>query len=162
MGEFLGTVLGCYADDYALISDTSIWKDKLGQRVASAGITLETRPLDERIVCGERFDTNGFKSENDVILQDGSVEKALNDVVISRGGYARLIALRASVGQELIGRYVADGLIVSTPTGSTGYSLSAGGPIICPEVECMVLTPICPHSLQHRPVVANASQTVTN
>ena len=73
MGEFLGT-LGCYAGDYALISDTSIWKDKLGQKVASEGITLETRPLDERIVCGERFDINGFKSENGVILRDGVLE----------------------------------------------------------------------------------------
>ena len=67
MGEFLGTALGCYAGDYALISDTSIWKDKLGQKVASSGITLETRPLDERIVCGERFDSNGYKSENGVM-----------------------------------------------------------------------------------------------
>ena len=74
MGEFLGTALGCYAGDYALISDTSIWKDKLGQKVASEGITLETRPLDERIVCGERFDINGFKSENGVILRDGVLE----------------------------------------------------------------------------------------
>lgn len=97
----------------------------------------------------------------DVCLPDGSIKTALNDVVVSRGGYARLIAVRASVGEELIGRYVADGLIISTPTGSTGYSLSAGGPIICPEVECVVLSPICPHSLQHRPVVANATQTIT-
>ena len=74
MGEFLGTALGSYAGDYALISDTSIWKDKLGQRVASSGITLETRPLDERIICGERFDSNGYKSENSVILRDGVLE----------------------------------------------------------------------------------------
>ena len=71
MGEFLGTALDCYAGDSALIGGTSIWRDKLGQQVASAGITLETRPLDERIVCGERFDADGFRSENGVILQDG-------------------------------------------------------------------------------------------
>lgn len=85
---------------------------------------------------------------------------ALNDVVVSRGGYARLIGMDAYVDQDLVGHFIADGLIVSTPTGSTGYSLSAGGPIICPEVECMLLTPVCAHSLQHRPVVTSASQTV--
>ena len=86
---------------------------------------------------------------------------ALNDVVVSRGGYARLIGMNAYVDEDFVGRFLADGLIVSTPTGSTGYSLSAGGPIICPEVECMLLTPVCAHSLQHRPVVTSASQTVT-
>ncbi len=86
---------------------------------------------------------------------------ALNDVVVSRGGYARLIGMDARVGNDLIGRFIADGLIVSTPTGSTGYSLSAGGPIICPEVECMLLTPVCAHSLQHRPVVISAAQTIS-
>jgi len=85
---------------------------------------------------------------------------ALNDVVVSRGGYARLIGMNAFVDEDLVGRFLADGLIVSTPTGSTGYSLSAGGPIICPEVECMLLTPVCAHSLQHRPVVTSAAQTV--
>lgn len=86
---------------------------------------------------------------------------ALNDVVVSRGGYSRLIAMDAFVDKDLVGHFIADGLIVSTPTGSTGYSLSAGGPIICPEVECMLLTPVCAHSLQHRPVVTSASQSVS-
>lgn len=86
---------------------------------------------------------------------------ALNDVVVSRGGYARLIGMDALVDEDLVGHFIADGLIVSTPTGSTGYSLSAGGPIICPEVECMLLTPVCAHSLQHRPVVTSAAQTIS-
>ena len=86
---------------------------------------------------------------------------ALNDVVVSRGGYARLIGMDAFVENDLVGHFIADGLIVSTPTGSTGYSLSAGGPIICPEVECMLLTPVCAHSLQHRPVITSAAQTVS-
>jgi len=85
---------------------------------------------------------------------------ALNDVVVTRGGYSRLITLNAWMKDDLVGRFTADGLIVSTPTGSTGYSLSAGGPIICPEVECMLITPVCAHSLQHRPVVTSASGPV--
>ena len=86
---------------------------------------------------------------------------ALNDVVLSRGGYSRLIGVNAWVDGDRVGPFIADGLIVSTPTGSTGYSLSAGGPLVCPEVECMVLTPICAHSLQHRPVVTSPAQTIT-
>jgi len=136
----------------------------LGINMGHIGFLVESEMDGLKDVC-RRLKEDDFTIENrmmlEVVLQDGSVETALNDVVISRGGYARLIALQASVGREVIGRYVADGLIIATPTGSTGYSLSAGGPIVCPEVECMVLSPICPHSLQHRPVVADASQIVT-
>lgn len=147
-------------------TQTAIERDVplLGINVGHIGFLVESE-LDGLLDACRRLREDDFILESrmtlDAVLQDGTVKTALNDVVISRGGYARLIAVRASVGEEMIGRYVADGLIISTPTGSTGYSLSAGGPIICPEVECMVLTPICPHSLQHRPVVANASQTVT-
>ncbi len=83
---------------------------------------------------------------------------ALNDAVINRG--SRLIAVSAYISDDLIGRYVADGVIVSSPTGSTGYSLSAGGPIISPDVKCMVVSPICPHTLHHRPVVVSPQETI--
>lgn len=85
---------------------------------------------------------------------------AVNDVVVSRGGYARLITINALVDGESSGRYVADGLVVATPTGSTGYSLSAGGPIISPNVDCLVITPICAHTLQHRPSVVQGSADI--
>lgn len=91
---------------------------------------------------------------------EGQSWLALNDVVLSRGGYSRLVGVSASVNGENAGLYIADGLIVSTPTGSTGYSLSAGGPIVHPEVECILLTPICAHSLQHRPVITSAGQRI--
>lgn len=84
----------------------------------------------------------------------------VNDVVISRGGYSRLVMLEAYVDEDLISKYFADGIIVSSPTGSTGYSLSAGGPIVSPDIEGMIVTPICAHSIQIKPVLINANKTI--
>ena len=78
---------------------------------------------------------------------------AMNDFVIDRGGHYRLVRLMTHIDDEFLNTYIADGLIVATPTGSTAYSLSAGGPILSPEMNAMVITPICPHSLSARPVV---------
>lgn len=147
-------------------TQTAIRRDVpvMGINVGRIGFLVESELESLPEVC-RRLRQNDYTVEKrmmlDAVLADGSVETALNDVVISRGGNARLIAMQVTAGREIVGRYVADGLIIATPTGSTGYSLSAGGPIICPEVECMVLSPICPHSLQHRPVVIDAAQSVT-
>ncbi|MEI6604278.1 MAG: NAD(+)/NADH kinase [Verrucomicrobiota bacterium] len=78
---------------------------------------------------------------------------ALNEVALARGETGRLVAVRASVNGELLNHYRADGLIVATPTGSTAYSLSAGGPLIEPAAAVFVITPICPHSLSQRSLV---------
>lgn len=78
---------------------------------------------------------------------------ALNDAVLTRGGFARLIQVNTFINGEHFGTFTADGVIVATPTGSTGYSLSAGGPIVEPGVHCMILTPVCAHSLQHCPCI---------
>ena len=85
----------------------------------------------------------------------------VNEVSISRGMSQRMIALDALVGQTLVDHYIADGVVVASPTGSTGYSLSAGGPIISPDVDCFVLNPICPHTLQSRPIVLSHKEYVT-
>ncbi len=119
-------------------------------------ITIETLfPELERAFRGEhRIGTRRMLRCE--IHRDGqvvSVYEALNDAVITKAALARMIDLEARVDKHFVCRYKADGLIISTPTGSTAYSLSAGGPIIFPTVGCLCLTPICPHMLTNRPVI---------
>ncbi len=85
----------------------------------------------------------------------------LNDVVVHKGGVARVVRLKVSVDGDEVAQYSADGIIVSTPTGSTAYSMSAGGPIVVPTVDAIVVTAICPHTLAVRPLVLPATAVVT-
>jgi NAD+ kinase len=85
---------------------------------------------------------------------------ALNEVTLARGDTGRLVSLRARVNKELLNDYRADGLIVATPTGSTAYSLSAGGPLIGPDAAVFVITPICPHSLSQRSLVLSNESVI--
>ncbi len=96
------------------------------------------------------------------VFEEGRPEKrlSLNDFVISKAGLCRLITLDVYVNEEWIDTYVADGLIVSSPTGSTGYNLSAGGPVLAPEVPAVIITPICPHSLNKRSLVVSSGDRI--
>ncbi len=86
--------------------------------------------------------------------------EALNDVVVTKASIARMLDLVVNVDAHFVCRYKADGLIVSTPTGSTAYSLSAGGPIVFPSVGALCLTPICPHTLTNRPVIVSDASVI--
>jgi NAD+ kinase len=116
-----------------------------------------------RALLEDRF-TLRARIENEREVKDDNLF-ALNDIVVHTSGAARVTPLTLHVGngssREEIGSFAADGVILATPTGSTAYSMSAGGPIIVPEVECIVVTPICPHSLAVRPLVIPASHEVS-
>ena len=108
-----------------------------------------------------------YKFEARALIEAGGLGRkkkihatALNDIVISRGAVSRLIALDVSVNGEPITRYRCDGLIVSSPTGSTAYSLAAGGAIVLPTAEVFALTPICPHALSNRSIILPLSATI--
>lgn len=99
-----------------------------------------------------------------VSLGDGTMvqtQRALNDVVVHKGGVARVVRVNVMVDGESVGPFSADGIIIATPTGSTAYSLSAGGPILLPGLEAICITPICAHTMTVRPLVASAASIIT-
>jgi NAD+ kinase len=109
----------------------------------------------ERLLRGEHRIDERRLLDATVKRRDGSSASfhALNDVVITKGALARIIQLDAYIDEDFMATFLADGLIIATPTGSTAYSLAAGGPIVLPSLACTVVTPICPHTLTNRPLV---------
>jgi NAD+ kinase len=121
----------------------------------------------------DRLFIDDYRIENRIMIQgniihnttypqsmENSMGYALNDVVITRKGFSRIISLGIYVNDELVDNFLGDGVIISTPTGSTAYNLSAGGPIVIPQASVMVITPICPHSLSPRSIVVSAEDTI--
>jgi NAD+ kinase len=108
-----------------------------------------------RIFAGDYTVDKRMMLQADLVRDGKKIGKfhALNEVAITQGTVSRLLMLKTKVGNRKLANYRADGLIVATPTGSTAYSLSAGGPIIHPAIRAFIVTPICPHSFTHKPIV---------
>lgn len=144
-----GTIL--HAAKLAASRQLPVLGINVGRLGFMAGMELNELDRLEKVVCGEYELDNRMMLE--VSVGGTLVSHALNDVVISKGAVSRLIDIRVDCSGHQVGHYRADGLIVFTPTGSTAYSLSAGGPVIDPEFESIGLTPICPHSLISRTIL---------
>jgi NAD+ kinase len=137
----------------------------LGVNVGSLGFLTEVA-LPEMYEALEEIITDGYKCEERMnvdaeVFREGeqvAAYTALNDMVINKGALSRVIELKMAIDCNYLATYTADGLIVSTPTGSTAYSLSAGGPIVNPTMEALIATPICPHTLAVRPMILAPDQ----
>lgn len=134
----------------------------LALNIGSRGFLTESKPegfkdlLDEIIARKYHVDKRDMLQ----VRVGDKVYFGLNDVVLSRGSTTRAGKFNVSVNGQLVDKYTSDGVIVSTPTGSTAYNLSSGGPIIAPDVEAFVITPIAAHSLHTRPIVTNSSNMI--
>src|SRR5229473_2619479 len=119
-------------------------------------VTLEEMyPAIERVLAGHFITEHRMMMDIEVSRANKrtAVYRALNDVVINKGTISRMIEIETRVDKQYVSKFKADGLIVATPTGSTAYNLSAGGPIVFPTMSAMIVTPICSHTLTNRPIV---------
>lgn len=150
---------GTYLSAARLMVDVS--KPILGVNMGTLGFLTEVRREEIFDALNKILSSKKLKFSERVMLQVELIRKnrtvvqgrVLNDAVISKGAISRIIGIKIDVNGEWANTVRADGLIVSTPTGSTAYSLAAGGPIVMPTLDCMMLTPICPHGLTQRPIV---------
>jgi len=134
----------------------------LGVNLGSLGflteVTRRELPAMLNLVIQGQFKVSDRMMLDAVIYREGQIlgeHTVLNDVVINKGALARIIDMKTSVDGSHLTTFKADGLIIATPTGSTGYNLAAGGPIIYPGINSLVMTPICPHMLTNRPIIVS-------
>lgn len=141
----------------------------LGVNLGNIGFSTEIHNLEKIFPALEEFFSGDYHIDERLLLRVTLYRKgkkiathlALNEAVINQGNFARLITLHAAIDQRKMLEFKADGVIVATPTGSTGHSLSAGGPIIHPRIEAFIFTPICPSELSVRPIVVPANRQLT-
>ncbi len=134
----------------------------LGVNLGFLGFLTEIKKEEIEQVLLDYLEDRAFVEQREMLEVSfrGEAHLVLNDAVINKSALARMISVRVCVDGQEISTIRADGIIVSTPTGSTGYNLSAGGPIINPMVSAIIITPICPHALAQRPIVIPASSEV--
>lgn len=140
----------------------------LGINIGTLGFLTEVEPanleealrklLDGAFCVEERMMLNGAVFREGVQQEENC---ALNDITITRCGHLRMLYFQIYVNGKLLKEYHADGIIIATPTGSTGYNMSAGGPIVEPGAQLIVLTPVCPHTLQTRSVILRAEDEIS-
>jgi NAD+ kinase len=144
-------------------SSVPILAVNLGALGFLTSVTLdELYPVLEQVLA-RRHGTSERMMLEAAIYRDGTAGEAhtaLNDAVVNKSAMARMLDFDVYIDSNQVGRYRADGLIVATPTGSTAYSLAAGGPILHPDLDALVITPICPHMLTNRPLVISGSARV--
>lgn len=152
-----GTLLAAARD--AALAGVPVLGVNLGRLgFLTASDIQHVRPLLQKLITGQLESTSRMMLE--AHFPRGLVRPVVNDCVIQGATAGRVVRLSVRVGGESLGTYVGDGLIVATPTGSTAYSMAAGGPIACPEMDLILLTPICPHSLSQRPVLIPSGSVV--
>lgn len=139
----------------------------IGVNLGTLGYMTEIEPSGleaalERLIAGDCEQESRMMLKGRAILGQGQTREswALNDIVIARSGSLQIIKYRIYVNGQFLNEYEADGVIVTTPTGSTGYNLSAGGPLVEPKAKLIVLTPICPHSLNQRSLILSAEDCI--
>ena len=135
----------------------------LGIHIGSLGFLAQCTEdsLIEALNC---IKSNSYKNEKRIMLElkiDNKKYYALNDIVVDHGNSGRILKTKVYINNKHINNYESDGIIISTPTGSTGYSLSSGGPIITPELAVFNITPISSHSLSARPIVLSSDKTIS-
>lgn len=140
----------------------------IGVNLGTLGFMTQIEPSNlesalDRLIAGDYREESRMLLEGRAELKNEGIREglALNDVVISRSGPLRVISIKIYVNGSFLHEYQADGMIITTPTGSTGYNLSAGGPLVEPGAKLLMLTPICPHSLNHRSIILSPEDVVT-
>lgn len=138
-----------------------------GINFGQLGFLTETEIADvipalKKLLAGQYSVEERMMLQARVIRQGKEINSfiSLNDAVITKGAFARIIYLETYINDEYVETYPADGLIVATPTGSTAYSLSAGGPLVTPDFDLIIMTPICPHTLYARPIVISPGKEI--
>lgn len=155
-----GTII--HAAKYAARFDKPLIGVNVGRLGFAADIEIDGISELTRILDGDYSVEERILFDVEVIKNGVSKNYlAVNDAVIARGQLSKIIDLQVTLDDEEIAKYRADGLLFSTPTGSTAYSLSAGGPIVAPQLDCILMTPVCPHSLFSRSVIFEGNSVLT-